>query len=209
MAVIVTFGVFLLAVFATAQQQDVNQCGRHRSARISGGVAAGAGEYPAVAGLWMNSKNMIVCGATIVAPRYVVTAAHCLQNQFNPQLADVKVQVGLIDYRNGEQYTLLTMSFPFKQIMLAIFQRPLRHTLDRTMSSAFWPIPATTRRPEWPMSVWSAPLSPSSTTWPSDRRVCLTAPICLPVATSTCWAGVGRRSAARRQRTCCSGRACR
>lgn len=43
--------------------------------RIVGGYTVGYYKYPWFAGLVVN--DFVVCGGTLIAPGYVVTAAHC------------------------------------------------------------------------------------------------------------------------------------
>ncbi|CAH0400085.1 unnamed protein product [Chilo suppressalis] len=53
---------------------------RFLSSRIVGGVAAGAGQYPYQAGLLIDLVGIsgnAVCGATLISPSRLVTAAHC------------------------------------------------------------------------------------------------------------------------------------
>uniref|UniRef100_A0A1B6F896 Peptidase S1 domain-containing protein n=1 Tax=Cuerna arida TaxID=1464854 RepID=A0A1B6F896_9HEMI len=54
-------------------------CGYSYRARIVGGQETGVNEYPFMAGLVDNRRGpIIVCGATIISRRFVVTANHCL-----------------------------------------------------------------------------------------------------------------------------------
>ncbi|XP_078088031.1 transmembrane protease serine 2-like [Mustelus asterias] len=53
----------------------VRQYRNHTSARIVGGMAASKGEFPWQVSLHFNKRH--VCGGSIIAPYWVITAAHC------------------------------------------------------------------------------------------------------------------------------------
>ena len=50
--------------------------------RIIGGRPAGAGSHPWMAMLWNKQKGKLFCGGSLIAPRWVLTAAHCLERKF-------------------------------------------------------------------------------------------------------------------------------
>ena len=50
-----------------------------RGRRVVGGAAAGAGEFPWMVALIIGSKNL--CGGSIIADRWVLTAAHCVEGK--------------------------------------------------------------------------------------------------------------------------------
>ena len=49
-----------------------------RKKRIVGGTKVGVGSYPWQVSLWNTRSNKHFCGGSLVAERWVVTAAHCL-----------------------------------------------------------------------------------------------------------------------------------
>ncbi|CAH1101638.1 unnamed protein product [Psylliodes chrysocephalus] len=66
----------ILTAVSTAPQCD---CGYKRPTRIVGGIDSGVNEYPSMAGLIDYAVGAeVICGATIIHDRYVVSAAHCL-----------------------------------------------------------------------------------------------------------------------------------
>lgn len=66
--------------------------------RIVGGVETGIEEYPMMAGLFDLSRNQLVCGATIINKRQVMTAAHCLNDI---SVSEITVLVGERDWSTG------------------------------------------------------------------------------------------------------------
>ncbi|KAL6422459.1 hypothetical protein ACFW04_010630 [Cataglyphis niger] len=75
------------------------ECGKKNiflpSSRIIGGQEVSENEYPWMAGIISINRSRVICGASIINDRYVLTAAHCIVYGFNKD--DLKVSVGAHD----------------------------------------------------------------------------------------------------------------
>ncbi|XP_020278698.1 transmembrane protease serine 9-like [Pseudomyrmex gracilis] len=60
--------------------------------RIIGGQEVSENEFPWMAGIISVNQSRLICGASIINDRYVITAAHCVPYGFNKD--DLKVSVG-------------------------------------------------------------------------------------------------------------------
>ncbi|KAJ2658562.1 hypothetical protein IWW48_003967 [Coemansia sp. RSA 1200] len=70
--------------------------------RIYGGYTAADNQAPYAASLLIDKGpgGMFVCGATIISPEYVITAAHCLESGSNPYKDSYKLTIG---YNSGDK----------------------------------------------------------------------------------------------------------
>ncbi|CAM2107742.1 unnamed protein product [Caretta caretta] len=79
-----------------------SECGmRSRAARIVGGSDAPLGRWPWQVSLYLNSKH--VCGGSVVARDWIVTAAHCVHNYRQPQVSSWLVFAGMIAHVSVQQ----------------------------------------------------------------------------------------------------------
>lgn len=82
----------------------INQ--RSISSRVLGGAVSEPGEWPSVVALVRTGlfplENRLFCGGTIVADRWIMTAAHCLFDAFGNQVrpSSIRVVAGITDLRN-------------------------------------------------------------------------------------------------------------
>ncbi|XP_054262971.1 venom serine protease-like isoform X1 [Macrosteles quadrilineatus] len=91
------------AISARAIVYDDCDCGYSYRTRIVGGEETGINEFPFMAGLIDARRGaVIVCGATIISPRYVLTADHCLGGL---QLNQTGVVVGEHNVSTGSETT--------------------------------------------------------------------------------------------------------
>ncbi|XP_073459198.1 transmembrane protease serine 5 [Aquarana catesbeiana] len=79
-----------------------SECGsRSKSSRIIGGSDVALGRWPWQISLYLNNKH--VCGGSIVAPNWIITAAHCVHNYRSPQVSSWSVLAGIISHSSVEQ----------------------------------------------------------------------------------------------------------
>ncbi|KAL2749493.1 venom serine protease-like [Vespula maculifrons] len=94
--------------------EDSCRCGWKNPSRIVGGIETGVNEYPMMAGLVSFYTRILFCGATIISPRYVLTAGHCVWRE-NPD--DIVIIVGEHDVTTGSE-TNVTKVHLVKEIIL-------------------------------------------------------------------------------------------
>ncbi|KAJ1175419.1 hypothetical protein NDU88_000707 [Pleurodeles waltl] len=72
-----------------------SECGtRSKASRVIGGSDALLGRWPWQVSLYLSSKH--VCGGSIVAHQWIVTAAHCVHNYRSPQVSNWLVITGIV-----------------------------------------------------------------------------------------------------------------
>ncbi|XP_041976362.1 venom serine protease-like [Aricia agestis] len=109
-------GRFICTVTAQAAANNSTcSCGYKKTNRIVNGQETGVNEYPMMAGVVDRSSGAVIkCGATIISPSYLVTAAHCVVNK-SPN--DIGVIVGEHNTSTGTE-TTATQGFLVKTITI-------------------------------------------------------------------------------------------
>ncbi|KAF5301217.1 hypothetical protein FQA39_LY10803 [Lamprigera yunnana] len=82
-----TGGRFLCTITAIQSNNTIDttgptkcDCGLKKQRRIVGGVDAEVNEFPLMAALIHLSRRDLTCGASLIAAKYALTAAHCIPN---------------------------------------------------------------------------------------------------------------------------------
>ncbi|XP_063612931.1 serine protease 30-like isoform X1 [Penaeus indicus] len=92
--------------FPIADNDPEFSCGLRKTAKIVGGSVPSYGNHPWQAEIEVYKRDdgfIHLCGGAIISPKYILTAAHCLQKS---SMADYRVKVGdfnLEQHDEGEQ----------------------------------------------------------------------------------------------------------
>ncbi|CAN2388265.1 Transmembrane protease serine, partial [Pristimantis euphronides] len=79
-----------------------SECGsRSKSPRIIGGRDVALGRWPWQVSLYLHNRH--VCGGSIIAQQWIITAAHCVHNYRSPQLSSWSVLSGIVSHSPVKQ----------------------------------------------------------------------------------------------------------
>ncbi|XP_053684512.1 venom serine protease-like [Sabethes cyaneus] len=110
------------------QPQDCD-CGWSRWQKIVGGTEAGVNEYTSMVGLLDKVTVSVFCSGAIISYRYILTAAHCVENL--PNVDRIQALVGDQDYRTG-------LDTPYSELYdieaIIIHERYVQSTRDNDIS---------------------------------------------------------------------------
>ncbi|KAL0812067.1 hypothetical protein ABMA28_009457 [Loxostege sticticalis] len=135
-------GRFLCRLYArpVATTPPSCSCGYRRMNRIVGGQETGINEFPMMVGLADNRISQIKCGGVIISNRYVLTAAHCLDNQ---PINDLAVIVGEHDISTAE--TSATQGFRVTRAVVHPYYNPSNYDYDIAILTTSAAIPFSDR----------------------------------------------------------------
>lgn len=106
----VALGTLALATFSTFTQAAdlrVQLKKQQNLPRIIGGVPATEGERPWMVSLQFYGEH--VCGASVIDRRWVLTAAHCVEDLQDGDIANLSIRTNLVDLQDsqaGEQHSV-------------------------------------------------------------------------------------------------------
>src|SRR5699024_5994307 len=110
LASVSTMLLVLLLLLAFADPSRSNEhCGirpagdHHDSFRIAGGHPALVGAWPWMASIIISIADARICGATLIHPQWLLSAAHCLKQELD--LDELSVEIGKYRLTQDESYT--------------------------------------------------------------------------------------------------------
>ncbi|XP_055531866.1 venom serine protease-like [Wyeomyia smithii] len=124
------------------QPQDCD-CGWSRWQKIVGGTESGVNEYTSIVGLLDKVTVSVFCSGVIISYRYILTAAHCVEN--TPNVERLQALVGDQNYRTG-------LDTPYSQLYdietIIIHEAYVQSTRDNDIS-----LIRTTKNMDWSKGV--------------------------------------------------------
>jgi len=71
--------------------------------RVVGGDLASANSWPSTAGIYKKNRDLVFCGASVIAKDWVLTAAHCIVGEDGGKLQpkDIAIVTGASNWRTG------------------------------------------------------------------------------------------------------------
>ncbi|KAJ8402157.1 hypothetical protein AAFF_G00370220 [Aldrovandia affinis] len=134
------------------------ECGLrpYRSSRIVGGQAAQEGEWPWQVSLHIKGEGH-VCGASVINNRWLVTAAHCVQDDSKTKYSRPDVWEAYLGLHNQQLIGKMTVTRKLKQII----QHPNynSYTFDNDIALMELDTPVTLNHNIWPICLPTATYS--------------------------------------------------